>query len=899
MIMIKKVLLLFLVSALILQAQAQNWAQIGQNIEGEAIYDGFGESISLSSNGSVVAIGTPKNNSNTGHVRIYTNKNGTWSQIGQTLVGEAAGNEFGKSISLSSDGSIVAIGAISNNGNIFNAGHVGVYQNISGTWTQIGANIHGEAEFDLFGSSVSLSSDGSILAIGAPGTDGNGHNAGRVRVYKNQNGTWTQIGADIDGEADYNYSGRTVSLSSDGSVIAIGASGNSENGTEAGHVRVYKNQNGTWTQIGLDIDGKNAQEYFGSSVSLSADGSIVAIGASCYHKTQNNNGYVSVYKNVNGVWTQLGQDIDGEAAKDYFGNSVSLSSDGSILAVGAMYNDGTGTDAGHVRVYKNTADIWTQIGADIDGKTENNNFGRSVSLSSDGSVLAIGVPCYYVEDIIGHVSTYKYRMTPPGNALNFDRTDEYITIPHSSDFNCANLTLEAWIKVSPENPENSIIMIKEGALNEYPFCFQTMSNTNRDLRFFSSGNTTIFDLETGPGVYEFDTWTHVAAVFSDNDNYAKIFVNGMEVASKDVTNPLHSNTYHINIGGRQYHNNSFKGSIDEVRIWNVARSQCEISGYMNTELTGNETGLVAYYNFNEGVADADNTGKTNLTDNSTNINNGTLQNFALNGTVSNWTASGANLTGWGTFNDVTAPVANAATLADVTAECEVTALTAPTATDICAGTITGTHDATLPITTQGTTVVTWTYDDGYNTATQQQNVVIEDVTKPTISCIADKAITLSEGQTAYTVSGTEFDPTSADDNCGVTSVVNDLNNKATLDGEIMSNGNTTVTWTITDNAGNTETCSMVITVNEYLSVNELSDLGITVFPVPNKGLFTISSNDVKIDQIKIIDITGKLIYKSDVNDRDISIDIRDRNNGIYFIHLTGESFSTVAKIIKQ
>ena len=83
------------------------------------------------------------------------------------------------------------------------------------------------------------------------------------------------------------------------------------------------------------------------------------------------------------------------------------------------------------------------------------------------------------------------------------------------------------------------------------------------------------------------------------------------------------------------------------------------------------------------------------------------------------------------IDDVTAPVADVATLSDVTAECSVTSLTAPTATDNCAGSLTGTHNASLPITTQGTTVVTWTYDDGNgNTSTQTQNIVIDDVTAP-------------------------------------------------------------------------------------------------------------------------------------------------------------------------
>jgi hypothetical protein len=121
---------------------------------------------------------------------------------------------------------------------------VRIYKNISGTWTQIGLDIDGEAAGDESGWSVSLSSDGSTVAIGAFLNSGNGAYSGHVRIYKNISGTWTQVGSDIDGEAAYDGSGISVSLSSDGSTVAIGAYANGGNGANAGHVRVYS-LNGT------------------------------------------------------------------------------------------------------------------------------------------------------------------------------------------------------------------------------------------------------------------------------------------------------------------------------------------------------------------------------------------------------------------------------------------------------------------------------------------------------------------------------------------------------------------------------------------------------------------------------------------------------------------------------
>src|SRR5690554_640 len=87
---------------------------------------------------------------------------------------------------------------------------------------------------------------------------------------------------------------------------------------------------------------------------------------------------------------QIGQDIDGEAAGGQSGHSVSLSSDGSIVTIGAPWNDGNGTTSGHVRIFQNISGVWTQIGADIDGEAAGDQSGYSVSLSSDGNVVAIG-----------------------------------------------------------------------------------------------------------------------------------------------------------------------------------------------------------------------------------------------------------------------------------------------------------------------------------------------------------------------------------------------------------------------------------------------------------------------------------------------------------------------------
>ena len=135
--------------------------------------------------------------------------------------------------------------------------------------------------------------------------------------------------------------------------------------------------------------------------------------------------------------------------------------------------------------------------------------------------------------------------------------------------------------------------------------------------------------------------------------------------------------------------------------------------------------------------------------------------------------------------DTTAPVADTAPLADITAECSVASLTPPTATDNCEGTITGTTTTTFPITTQGTTVVTWIYDDGNgNTSTQTQNVIIDDVTAP----VADTA-PLADVTAECSVAS--LTPPTATDNCEGT-----ITGTTTTTFPITTQGTTVDTWTL-------------------------------------------------------------------------------------------------------
>ena len=340
-------------------------------------------------------------------MRVYEWDNVSWSQVGGDIDGEAVGDQSGYSVSMSSDGTRVAIGALFNDGTAFNAGHVRVYEyDATYGWNKIGNDIDGEGYGDRSGRSVSLSSDGTRVAIGAyinnPTNNGAGVSIGHVRVYSESSGAWSQLGGDIDGEARDDLSGWSVSISGDGTRVAIGAPYNDPStGNNAGHVRVYDWDNVSWSQVGQDIDGESGGDQFGNAVSLSSDGTHLAIGAPYNDpSTGDNAGHVRVYvyNSVTPAWEQIGPDIDGEALDDLSGYSLSMSSDGTRVAISSPFNDENGISAGHVRVYSLSAPTtpavssweysgssWSQYRPDI---TVNTAISR-ISHSTNGEILGL------------------------------------------------------------------------------------------------------------------------------------------------------------------------------------------------------------------------------------------------------------------------------------------------------------------------------------------------------------------------------------------------------------------------------------------------------------------------------------------------------------------------------
>jgi len=238
------------------------------------------------------------------------------------------------------------------------------------------------------------------------------------------------------------------------------------------------------------------------------------------------------------------------------------------------------------------------------------------------------------------------------NALSFDGLDDKVDCGNHPSIQLSTLmTLEAWIFPTSwrTNVWEGGIAVKEQNSSNNGYMFRAGNNGRLNIAFGFAG-LPWRELTTAPNTLTLNTWQHVAGVY--NGSMLKLYVNGIAVDSIAATGSIGNATSNLFVGGYYALNRNFPGRIDEVRIWNVARSQAEIAANMNAEFCGTPTGLVAYYKFNQGIAGGTNTGLTTLTD-ETGTNNGTLVGFALTGATSNWTTGAAITPGIGGTGSVT------------------------------------------------------------------------------------------------------------------------------------------------------------------------------------------------------------------------------------------------------
>jgi|GEM_PF-3051343 len=295
------------------------------------------------------------------------------------------GDYFGYSLALSTHGHMAFVGAPFDNISASDQGSVYFFLSSSDQWIfQQKLFLNSGTTSDQFGSAIAVSADSSTLLVGVPQPLTN--TAGKVCVYTNSDNTWikqtTLSASNSDG-----WFGSSLALSEDGNIVAIGAP---QYGTAAGLVHIFNritsNLGTVWIHQKQIPSPNGNNQLFGSSLSLSADGSVLLVGA-----VGGSNGYIFV--NSDNTWIQQSA-VLGNGISDAFGTSVALSFVGDIALVGAP-NHNSNQGAAYIYVYSDatwSAQIPLPLPSDV---SAGNQFGSSVALGlgEDGATTAIiGAP---------------------------------------------------------------------------------------------------------------------------------------------------------------------------------------------------------------------------------------------------------------------------------------------------------------------------------------------------------------------------------------------------------------------------------------------------------------------------------------------------------------------------
>jgi hypothetical protein len=279
---------------------------------------------------------------------------------------ETALKQFGSAVSLSADGTLAMIGAVSDN-----SGQGAAYfftRAADGTWSeQVKLTASNGAANDGFGSAVSLSADGTLAMIGAARSD---NGKGSVYVFtRAANGSWSEQGrlTASDGAAGDTF-GYAVSLSADGSTVLIGAYSDDN---KQGSAYVFTRVGSIWSQQ-AKLVAAVAGNYFGWSVSLSADGGTAFVG------TFNSSAYV--FTRVGSIWSQQAK-LDGVG----IAVSVSVSSSGRLALIGSAADN-----SAYLFTRANDGTWSQQVKLTASDSMANDSFGYAVFLSADGSTALIG-----------------------------------------------------------------------------------------------------------------------------------------------------------------------------------------------------------------------------------------------------------------------------------------------------------------------------------------------------------------------------------------------------------------------------------------------------------------------------------------------------------------------------
>ena len=333
--------------------------------------DIFGFSVAISDDGNTAIVGAIYEDVliDEGAAYIFTRSGANWSPQAKIQASDTQGNDyFGSSVAISSDGNTAIVGAYRSSNSTSYSGAAYIFTRSGTSWTQQAKIMASDKQQgDLFGFSVSISDDGNTAIVGAhmefadeglstgPGGYGFPY-AGAAYIFTRSGTSWTQrakIQAS-DKQIDDMF-GISVAMSGDGNTAIVGAYEGFDV-SNGGSAYIFTRSGTSWTQQGKILASDNqVKDFFGRSVSISGDGNTVIAGATNEDTGGTDAGAAYIFTRSGTTWTQKQKiQASDKQADDYFGRSVSISSDGNTVIVGAAAEDTGGTDVGAAYIFGNS-----------------------------------------------------------------------------------------------------------------------------------------------------------------------------------------------------------------------------------------------------------------------------------------------------------------------------------------------------------------------------------------------------------------------------------------------------------------------------------------------------------------------------------------------------------------
>jgi hypothetical protein len=531
------------------------------------------------------------------------------------------------------------------------------------------------------------------------------------------------------------------------------------------------------------------------------------------------------------------------------------------------------------------------------------------------------------------------------NSLNFDGINDFVQTSFQGVSGNSARTIEAWIKTTVSSIGNQQVITDWGTQatgSRFTFCL--LSNNALRIEINGSGVSGTTALNNG-------AWHHVAVVYDPlAANTVKLYVDGVLDTQGSFTIPVNTgNAVNFRIGRRVDDMTHFTGSIDEIRVWNVARTQSEILSSMSNELCILSSNLIAYYTMNHGTAGSNNSGIASLTDYSAGNHLGFLQNFGLTGTQSNWvpgatlgagfsisnnnvtacdsyfwpangqtyTTSGSqiavitNMAGCDSIVKLNLTISNPSDIISNVVSCDTYtwSINGQTYTNNTTEVVTlqngfgcsYTHTLNLTINTSDSTIQNETYCNLFtwpaNGQTYTNSGIYYTVLQNDSGC--DSAITLNLTinylDTSVTNNGVTLTATSSSG----TYQWYDCNAQQEINGEVSQSytPQTSGSFALIISNNNCIDTSACYYINETGITDQLLS-SIQLFPNPSMGSFTIQLSDYqKTCYVEIIDVSGRKILDPIViqNDQIITLETA----GVYFVNLVSENAKAQYKVVVQ